>query len=438
MDIKILFHNIISLHTFSILCISLTVRDQEKLSRWHIDIIKETSLQWLVSGLILLLLFVLSMTINTFFNNDTKAQPLSSFPRQEITVGIRDGLQVVSNKQTKADYKDKLDNSSDIQKVTYFGDGKILNTTLWLGDTIPENPSADGANSLVYGILIDVDNNPTTGKFGVDYQKEIQWSNTTQQWNNFIAEYSSPGHLRILESQRNSSIISEENQKYVPISLDLELITSPTKYRILCYTVVIYGNTSKSAVDLTNWIDVPPATYMFSTLPNPLVMRQGEQMDIGVQLKSSSGVPPQSVHFFPPENYSSIKVVFNPDKSSNSTSFGLSPAPFTIQVPQDAQVGHYSIPIMANISSGSLFPSEFIELPNFNLSVPIQGYVSTQANLSISVVRPPTISEQVKEFWDTYGEVISLVGAGFAGGISTYVFDYLKNRKKKRAPIETE
>ena len=104
---------------------------------------------------------------------------------------------MATNTQTKADYKDKLDNSSDIQKVTYFSDGRTLNVTLWLGDTMPENPTREGANNLVYGILIDVDNNPTTGKFGVDYQKEIQWSNTTQQWNNFIAEYSSPGHLII-------------------------------------------------------------------------------------------------------------------------------------------------------------------------------------------------------------------------------------------------
>ena len=139
------------------------------------------------------------MTINDFYFSDSRAQPLISFPRQEITVGSRDGLQVATNTQTKADYKDKLDNSSDIQKVTYFSDGKTLNVTLWLGDTMPENPTREGANNLVYGILIDVDSNPTTGKFGVDYQKEIQWSNTTQQWNNFIAEYSSPGHLRILE-----------------------------------------------------------------------------------------------------------------------------------------------------------------------------------------------------------------------------------------------
>ena len=97
-------------------------------------------------------------------------------------------------------------------------------------------------------------------------------------------------------------------------------------------------------------------------------------------------------------------------------------------------MGQYSIPVMVNISSGSLFPSKFVELPNLNLSVTTEGYLSTLANLSLSVVEPPTISEQVKEFWETYGGRHSLVGAGFVGGISTIVFDYLKNRKKKGAP----
>ena len=132
-----------------------------------------------------LLFFILSATtINVFSYYEANAQLPNSFPRQEINVGSRDGFQVngTSNTQTRADYKDNLDISSDIQKVTYFGDGKTLNVTLWLGDTVPKNPSKEGANNIVYGILIDVDNNPTTGKYGVDYQKEIQWNNITQQW----------------------------------------------------------------------------------------------------------------------------------------------------------------------------------------------------------------------------------------------------------------
>lgn len=133
-------------------------------------------------------LFVLAVVIkiNVPFCYDVSAQ-LASFPRQELNVGIRDGLQVngTANTQTKADYKDRLDNSSDIQKVTYFSDGKNLTATLWLGDVVSKIPKAEGASNMVYGVLIDVDNNPTTGKFGVDYQKEIQWSNKTQKWSSY-------------------------------------------------------------------------------------------------------------------------------------------------------------------------------------------------------------------------------------------------------------
>ena len=393
-------------------------------------------------NLLCLITSVTLVTINIVLYCEVDAQ-LQSFPRQEITVGSRDGIQLngTANTQTKADYKDRLDKSSDIEKVTYFSDGKSLNATLWLGDNVTKNPSVEGANTVVYGVLIDVDNNPTTGKFGVDYQKEIQWTNETQQWNSFLAEYSSPNHFRILELQRNESVVFEEDQKYIPLSFHLDSITSPQKYKVLYYTVLAYGNNSKIVVDLTGWLDIPPATYTFSTLPSPLIIKQGEKMDIGVQLKSSSGVPPNAIAFIPSENYSSIKVTFNPNRSSNgssasSTSFGIAPAPFAIVVPKEAQVGQYSIPVMVNISSGSLFPSKFINLLNFNLSVPSQGYISKQANLSLSVIKPPTMAEQVKEFWSAYGALISLMGAGFAGALSTYLFDYLKNRKKSGAPID--
>jgi hypothetical protein len=52
-------------------------------------------------------------------------------------------------------------------------------------------------------------------------------------------------------------------------------------------------------------------------------------------------------------------------------------------------------------------------------------------NLTLSVIKPPSIDQQMKEFWGTYGSLISLVGAGFAGAASTFVSEYVKNRKKK-------
>jgi hypothetical protein len=73
---------------------------------------------------------------------------------------------------------------------------------------------------------------------------------------------------------------------------------------------------------------------------------------------------------------------------------------------------------------------------NFNFSVPNQGYITKQVNLSLSVIKPPTTAEQVAEFWDAYGSLISLMAAGFIGGLSSYLFDYLRSRKKSGAPID--
>ncbi len=170
---------------------------------------------------------------------------------------------------------------------------------------------------------------------------------------------------------------------------------------MLFYATVIYNNNSKIVLDLTNWVDIPPPEFTISTLLDPVVLRQGEQKDIGVQLKSSAGVSTTAVGFTPAENYSDIKVEFNPDKT-NKSSFGEvgAPAPLRIVVPANAQVGQYTIPILVNISTGSIFPSKFINLPNFNLSsVTTQGYVGPKTNLTVSVLAPPNIGEQIRDAW---------------------------------------
>ena len=112
-------------------------------------------------------------------------------------------------------------------------------------------------------------------------------------------------------------------------------------------------------LDLTPWIDIPPTQYSFATSPNPVVITQGEQQDVAIQLKSNNGITAKVVSFIPSQNYSTIKVLFNPDKL-NAFSFGIAPAPLRIQVPSNAQIGQYIIPIVVNMSVGSIFSSKFI------------------------------------------------------------------------------
>jgi hypothetical protein len=202
------------------------------------------------------------------------------------------------------------------------------------------------------------------------------------------------------------------------------------------YAGAIYDNSDRK-IDLSTWVDISPPEYSLATLPNPVIVRQGEQKNIGAQLKATTGFVPNVTDFMPVENYSSIELEFIRDKL-NKSSYGIEPAPFKIEVPKNAQVGQYIIPIRANISTGSTFPLyKFVEFSNVNLpsnltDISIKGHEMATANLTISVVEPLSIQEQLKDFWSVYGVPINLIGAGFAGGLATYLFDYLKSRNRNR------
>ncbi len=388
------------------------------------------------------------------------------FSRQEVNTGAGNGIQVsstVSNftslyeyVQERADYTGFYDNSTDIQTITYSNaKGKILNATLWLGGKVMSNPSVLGAKAIVYGVLVDSDNNQNTGKFGVDFQREIQWNSTIGNWNSLLVEYSSPEHSRTLELEGNFTGFFDENQTHVLIPLELESITSPSRFKVLYYGLVIYGDTpiqidqdsddestsspinkaadngiSKIVVDLSSWIDIPPPIYSFLTTPSPIEIVRGEEKEVGLQLVSSTGTLPNSISFLPEADSTEIEIQEISPEADNVSSSISQPVSFRLRVPEGANVGFHSVPVLANISTGTLFPSEFIDLPGMNLSVPTENFVTKYVNLTFSVLEPPSTPEILYDFWSSYGLLISLVAAGFVGGFSTYMFDYVRSKKK--------
>jgi hypothetical protein len=388
--------------------------------------------------IIMSLLVLITITMYTLLYHEVFAAS-PAFDRQEITDEPNDDIHLnrTGQSQTKDDYNDTQDKSTDIQKITYFSNGTFLNATLWLASGFEENPSVNGRTvAVVYGILIDADSNQETGKEGVDYQIEIQWTNETQTWNKGITEYSSPVHNRTLDIKEDYTGFYENDERYVLLSINLDDILSPNRYKAMFYAGAIYDNSDRK-IDLSTWVDISPPEYSLATLPNPVIVRQGEQKNIGAQLKATTGCVPNVTDFMPVENYSSIELEFIRDKL-NKSSYGIEPAPFKIEVPKNAQVGQYIIPIRANISTGSTFPLyKFVEFSNVNLpsnltDISIKGHEMATANLTISVVEPLSIQEQLKDFWSVYGVPINLIGAGFAGGLATYLFDYLKSRNRNR------
>jgi hypothetical protein len=367
-----------------------------------------------------------------------------SFSRQEVGDDERDGINIngLAGTQTVDDYKDPLDNSTDILKITYLSDAKNLNASLWLGGNFTKNPDAKGAEAVVYGMLLDVDSNPKTGFQGVDYQLEVQWMNSSKIWNMFLGEYPSvdnatlrdpADYLKILDIKENYTDFFVDNKPYITLSLPLDDVAFPSKFKAMYYGIVIYDS-SNMVVDLGSWIDIPPADLAISTLPNPVIIRQGEQKNVAVQLKSNGRVISDVASFLPIENYSKIDIQRNnmdelDGSGDEPLSSNMGPTTFITRVSSDAEIGEYTIPILVNMSTGSVFPSEFLRVSNFSFSVPTKGNVLTVANLTMTVTEPVTVQEQIKEFWGAYGGIISLVGAGFGGGLASYVLDRIKSRK---------
>lgn len=400
-----------------------------------------------LSLLLLLITTTISYAPMPFFSNVLADSP--SFSRQEVGDDERDGINIngLAGTQTVDDYKDPLDDSTDILKITYLSDAKNLNASLWLGGNFTKDPAAKGAEAVVYGMLVDVDSNPRTGFQGVDYQLEVQWMNSSRIWNMFLGEYPSvdnaalrdpADYLKILDIKQNYTDFFVDNKPYITLSLPLDDVAFPSNFKAMYYGIVIYDS-SNMVVDLGSWIDIPPADLAISTLPNPVIIRQGEQRNIAVQLKSNDGVTSNVASFLPIENYSKIDMQPNnmdelegaaggsggePPSSSN-----MGPTTFITKVASDAEIGEYTIPILVNMSTGSVFPSEFLRLSNFTFSVPTKGNILTVANLTMTVTEPVTTQEQIKEFWGAYGGIISLVGAGFGGGLASYVLDRVKSRK---------
>lgn len=400
--------------------------------------------------LLLVLALILLITISYARIPISNVQADSpSFSRQEVGDDERDGINIngLAGTQRVDDYKDLLDNSTDILKITYLSDAKNLNASLWLGGNFTQQPAAKGAQAVVYGVLLDIDSNPRTGFQGVDYQLEVQWTNSSKIWNMFLGEYPSvddaslkdpADYLKILEIKENYTDFFVDNKPYVTLSLPLEDLAFPSKFKAMYYGIVIY-NSSNIVVDLGSWIDIPPTYLAISTLPNPVIIRQGEQKNVAVQLKSNGGVVSDVASFLPIENYSKIdiqsnsmdKLDGNGDEPQSSSNMG--PTTFITKIASDAEIGEYTIPVLVNMSTGSIFPSEFLRLSNFSFSVPTKGNILTVANLTMTVTEPVTAQEHVKEFWGAYGGIISLIGAGFGGGLASYVLDRVKSRKNNNS-----
>jgi hypothetical protein len=325
----------------------------------------------------------------------------------------------------------------DLKQVSYISDGKTLNATLWLHSTpILGNKLVANAIELRYGLLIDADSNPATGWDGVDYEFYI----TLKKMNNKLGilcervfvQHSAPGLSRKISEPANYTEFIENNNSFVFLSIGLEKLAFPDHYKIISYANVLDASKAQGitkAVDFTNWLDVPPTNFFIKTFPDKIELRQGEQKAASFQIRSNTNVVYNVTRIHQSESSPYLEILF--PNVQHHYRFGIDPTPITIKPSDDAPIGQHTMSAIADISLlNSSFPSIFrnIEIPR------TQSSIGAKVNLTLTVLQPMSLADTIDDLWKKYGGIISFFGAGFTGGFASFLFDYLKdNRKRNKA-----
>jgi hypothetical protein len=330
----------------------------------------------------------------------------------------------------------------DIQLVDYLSDGRFFNATIWFAS--PAN------TTLTCAMFIDADSNSETGYGGMEYEMMVTGDVHNREkvgiWKQVLIEHSSTfDYFRTIREGKYLGVISdstyskfnEPNSRYCTLSLDLSAINFPDNYRVLFYTHTV----TEKAIDFTNWVDIPPTHFSVITNPNPLVLRPDDDQTVPVQVKSSS-TPVNSI----------INLTLS-NNNNNRSSSGESDKPIisiekiphpvlTIKIPKNA-LGVYQIPLKVTVSTESLVPKEPTNPSNMTGNTtgkryeisslyPARGYITGPTNLTLTVLQPLDWTQKFKAFWDVFGQPISIIAGGFAGGATSLLFDRFKVSKKTK------
>jgi len=381
---------------------------------------------------------------------------LPSFARQEIRDAPGDwqyfSLRSNSNCTDVTTQSKKI---PDMVGATYFSDNGFLNATIWLSAPFKETPSPllrFPTYSMVIGII-----QPNNASARVDYGVSIQWDMWKLGWTRTIEEHLS-NYTRILEQDSNySNFFDNTNNKgHINMSLDLRKISSPNQYFLgfMMLDGILKDRNACGLIDIMpDTVYVPPPEFNISTFPNPLEIKQGEEKTIELKINSSTLVSP-SVLLNTTQMPQGIQIQIEPHQT-NVPSAGVATSHITVKASDKAAPGSYTLPIFSKISFPITINASSLA---YSLSANINRTLSSspttdnnsissripQAKLTTSTIFPrPTyftvvistypFEERFRDFWNTFGDLISLVGGGIAAGLSALLIDRLKNRSKNKS-----
>jgi hypothetical protein len=307
--------------------------------------------------------------------------------------------------------------------------------------------------SVTYGMYVDADNDNKTGMLGgMDYALNIFKDDIEALWNRQIEQWSDPTTVRFVELNRNYSEFNDIVNPYclcVDLSLNLDLIGSPDTYKVIFFAIKLNSSDSYDRVgDYTKWALIPPANLAVSMIPNPINMRQGEEDNIQLQLKSNTGFDSQSYIFIPNnpdiEVLNSSLIKFHKINEGFKSPLFKIPALGKISIPLPIKLSESAsiIPHSISLNVTSSFPTEFFEnntsdLPLHTgrvlLKIPsTESTPSSQiADMTVMVQSSMNVWEYLSNFFKDWGTVVGIVIGGAASQVWTLVFKRIGKDKTR-------
>ena len=357
---------------------------------------------------------ILIISLSSFLICLTSIEAFADSPpflEQEIGDNITDWINMSTNEIVE---KLVIQKYTDITSVDYYSDGRFLNATLWLLFQFKGEPTM---REVDYGMLIDADFNSKTGYGGVDYKVELQWRKEISSWNKVIETWSRNGDVRTIATYPNQTNFFEHGKNFVTISVDLQKLLFPQKYKVLFYAD-FRRNDDVLLSDFTRWIAVPPLELDISTIPKSIEIYQGISDNIQVQINSTEGYAPKinlKLENKPKEtffDYDYDEIIL--------PSYGMATIPIKISPTKDEILGPHTFYITAK----SNFPSDEIIKVQGKHSVPPENVIKRSAVL-LTVKPEPDFFDKIHMAWGKIGDFAQFI-YGIIAGLSPFIYQQIR------------
>lgn len=186
-------------------------------------------------------------------------------------------------------------------------------------------------------MLIDADNNPTTGYNGADYDVYVEAA--SGKLTGYLYQLSSTGFYKLLESINLTKSLTDPNalRGAVSLVLPLNLIDYPSEYNLLFYSAESYK--SNEVRQFTNWVSIPPPSLEITTSPSNTTIRQGQEQLIPARIRSTTGFSNDVINITLATNKNDNNNIYDTTSGLNSSELTIDiernqPPLFKIAVPQ--------------------------------------------------------------------------------------------------------